>query len=342
METEVKYNNEVLVSISCLTYNHEKYLRQALDSMLMQKTNFPFEIIVHDDVSTDNTVEIIKEYARKYPNIVKPIIQMENQYSKKVSITHQYILPKARGKYIAYCEGDDYWTEPNKLQKQVDFLEGHPEFIATTHECWEVDENGKMLSSRYFYGYRKSGIYTINTHQKKRILFGQTATLMHRREAIELSSQEEIDKFGEIKATGDVKKAMLISLRGNTYCFEEVMSHHRRIYSGGDSWSAQLSKFNVHRFVFEECLYMQDFAKEVFGVKLDYSKHLVMFTTILLGKTVMKPSKDKWNDLLFMCSKFPSKTNLVFKITFTLIKYPFLVIKTRLTGLRHRLLYGKS
>lgn len=342
MSAKIQAINEIIVSVSCLTYQHEKYLRQALDSMLMQKTTFAYEIIVHDDASKDNTAAIIREYAEKYPNIIRPILQKENQYSQQVSITHQFILPAARGKYIAYCEGDDYWTDPYKLQKQVDFLEEHPEYMATTHECWEVDEKGKMLSSRYFYGYREQGVYSLETHQKKRLLFGQTATLMHRREAIEFSDPEAAAKFGKIKATGDVKKAMLISIRGDTYCCEEVMSHHRRIYAGGDSWSAQLSKINVNRFVFDECLSMQDFAREVLGVKLNYSKLLIFYTTIALGKTILKPDKDKWDSFQYMCSMFPNKTYVAVKIILTLLKYPFLVLTTRVSGLRHRLLYGKA
>lgn len=342
MPAELQAIDEIMVSVSCLTYQHEKYLRQALDSMLMQKTTFAYEIIVHDDASTDNTAAIIREYAGKYPKIIRPILQKENQYSRQISITHKFILPAARGKYLAYCEGDDYWTDPYKLQKQVDFLEEHPEFMAVTHECWEVDEKGNMLSSRYFYGYRKRGVYTLATHQKKRLLFGQTATLMHRREAIELGNPEAEAKFGRIKATGDVKKAMLISLRGDTYCWEEVMSHHRRIYAGGASWSAQLSKINVNRFVFDECLAMQDFAEEVLGVRLNYSKLLIFYTTIALGKTILKPDPDKWDNFQYMCSVFPSKTYLIFKITLTLLKYPFLVLGTRASGLRHRLLYGKA
>lgn len=334
--------NEIVVSVSCLTYNHEKYLKQALDSILMQKTNFKYEIIVHDDVSSDGTVSIIEEYARKYPSIIKPIIQSENQYSKGISITHKFILPMAKGKYIAYCEGDDYWTDPYKLQKQVDFLENNKEYIATTHECWEIDDNGKMLSSRYFYGYRKKGKYTLETHQKDRLLYGQTATLMHRKEAIELKDDYMIDEFGKIKATGDVKKAMLISLRGDTYCSEEVMSHHRRIYSGGDSWSAQLSKFNVNKFVFEECLSMQEFSRKFMGTELNYSKLMILFFTIALVKSILKPSNNRWSDLKEMAKVYPNKLLLLYGILCTLIKYPFLVIKTRATGLRHRILYGKQ
>lgn len=117
--------NNVIVSIICLAYNHERYIRQCLEGFIMQKTNFAYEIIIHDDASTDNTATIIKEYELKYPHIIKPIYQKENQYSKGVKIGKTFLYPKANGKYIAECEGDDYWIDPLKLQKQVDILENN-------------------------------------------------------------------------------------------------------------------------------------------------------------------------------------------------------------------------
>ena len=119
---------EVLVSVSCVTYNHSKYIRQCIDGFLMQKTNFAFEILIHDDASNDDTADIIREYEFKYPDKIKPIYQTENQYSKGISPTFKFNFPRAKGKYIALCEGDDYWTDPYKLQKQVDFLEANPEY----------------------------------------------------------------------------------------------------------------------------------------------------------------------------------------------------------------------
>ena len=117
-----------LVSIGCITYNHAPYIRQCIEGFLMQKTDFPFEIIINDDCSTDGTTEIIKEYEKQYPNLINAIYHSENQYSKGVrGIFVKYVIPKVRGKYIAMCEGDDYWTDPYKLQKQVDILESHPE-----------------------------------------------------------------------------------------------------------------------------------------------------------------------------------------------------------------------
>lgn len=124
------WNGEIpLVSISCITYNHEPYIVQALNGFLMQKTSFPFEVLVHDDASTDRTADIIREYEKKFPKLIKPIYQKENQYSKGfTSVTATWNFPRAQGKYMALCEGDDYWIDENKLQMQVDFLEGNPEY----------------------------------------------------------------------------------------------------------------------------------------------------------------------------------------------------------------------
>jgi len=96
---------------------------------MMQKTTFNFEVVINDDASTDNTAAIIKQYESKYPEIIIPIYQKENQYSKKEGIWRTILFPRARGKYIAICEGDDYWTDPLKLQAQVAFLETHNDYI---------------------------------------------------------------------------------------------------------------------------------------------------------------------------------------------------------------------
>lgn len=118
--------NNPLVSICCNTFNQEKYIGNAIAGFLMQKTTFPIEIIVHDDASTDGTAAIISGYAKKYPHLIFPILQRENQLSQGIKPLLHYDLPRARGTYIALCEGDDYWTDPHKLQKQVDFLEANP------------------------------------------------------------------------------------------------------------------------------------------------------------------------------------------------------------------------
>ena len=136
-------NSGIMVSVVCDVYNHEPYLRQCLDGFVIQKTNFKIEVLVHDDASTDKSAEIIMEYTNKYPDIFKPILQQENQYSRGVGIWKTYQFPRVAGKYVAICEGDDYWTDPYKLQKQVDFLESHPDFdmVRTDSNVYYQDTN---------------------------------------------------------------------------------------------------------------------------------------------------------------------------------------------------------
>lgn len=136
-----KDNNDMpLLSIICHAYNHGNYIHHALNSFLMQETNFPFEIIVHDDASTDKTRNIIEHYAAQYPDIIKPIFQTENQFSKG-NKPPRFSFPAAKGKYLSFCEGDDYWLDKCKLQKQVDFLETHPEYSVCGHDAIIIEGN---------------------------------------------------------------------------------------------------------------------------------------------------------------------------------------------------------
>lgn len=145
-----------LVSICSITYNHAPYIRQCMDGFLMQKTNFPFEIIINDDCSTDGTTEIIKEYAAKYPDLIKPIFHEENQYKKGVrGMFVKYVFPKAQGKYLALCEGDDYWIDPYKLQKQVDILEADPNVSMVYTAFRTVDPNGDFMPRPIYEKYKK-------------------------------------------------------------------------------------------------------------------------------------------------------------------------------------------
>lgn len=134
----------LMVSINCTVYNHEPYLRQCLDGFVMQKTNFRFEAIVHDDASTDGSAAIIHEYAERYPDIIKPIYESENQYSKGDGSLRRIMRNAMKGKYMAICEGDDYWTDPNKLQMQFDFMESHPDYSMCFHDVNIKAEKGRV------------------------------------------------------------------------------------------------------------------------------------------------------------------------------------------------------
>lgn len=154
--------NEIMVSICCLTYNHEKFIKDALEGFVNQKTSFKYEILIHDDASTDGTVEIIKEYEKKYPDLIKPIYQKENQYSKKIRATLTYQFPRANGKYIAMCEGDDYWIDENKLQKQFDILEKNNDISLCVHDS--ISKNYKTNTEKRIGGYDKDIILNLRQY----------------------------------------------------------------------------------------------------------------------------------------------------------------------------------
>ena len=136
-----KYSLEIMeelkVIVWCLTYNQKDFIRDALDGFVMQKTSFPFEVVVHDDASTDGTTDIVVDYAQKFPDIITPMVEQENQWQKG-GLKHIIDIMNdkhRRAQYIAFCEGDDYWTDPQKLQRQVDFLDSHPDYSMCFHSA---------------------------------------------------------------------------------------------------------------------------------------------------------------------------------------------------------------
>lgn len=217
--------NEMMVSILTLAYNHEPYIRQCLDGIVMQQTNFKFELLVHDDASTDGTAEIIREYESKYPEIIKPIYQKENQYSKHVPIGTTYLYPRAQGKYIALCEGDDYWTDPLKLQKQVDFLEANPDYVMCSHRFKCKDE--EKFTDDWLEGYENE-TYNLNSLING-IWIYHPLTVIFRNDALNL---EEYKKYN---SSYDAVLFYHILKKGKGFLLPDVMAIYR-IHNGG-VWS---------------------------------------------------------------------------------------------------------
>lgn len=146
----VKNTDTPLLSIKCMSFNHEKYISQCIEGFLIQKTTFPFEILIHDDCSTDGTESIVKEYEKKFPQIIKGIYETENQWQKGGGAHHTKIDAAMKGKYIAICEGDDYWIDENKLQMQVDFLENNPEYGMCYTKAKQYLQNSQKFTKKPF------------------------------------------------------------------------------------------------------------------------------------------------------------------------------------------------
>lgn len=234
-------SNDIMVSICCLAYNHEKYIRKCLDGFVMQKTNFKYEVLIHDDASTDSTAEIIREYEKKYPDIIKPIYQTENQYSKGVKINKTYQYPRAVGKYVAMCEGDDYWSDPLKLQKQFDALEENSCCSISTHFVSFIEENGEKtektipgLSYKTNLISREQLIYEMI--KARSVPFQLSSFFCRRNFLIEYLDE---NKFSEKAPVGDVPLLLFLFTKGDCYFIEEEMSCYR--INSISSWSVNIS-----------------------------------------------------------------------------------------------------
>ena len=227
-------SGEILVSVLCITYNHEHYIRETLEGFLMQKTDFGFEVLIHEDASTDKTAEIVREYETKYPHIFKVIYEAENQYNKGIEYCHDLLAPMARGKYIALCEGDDAWIDDKKLQMQVDYMEAHPECSLTVHKAflqypsdWSVKRDARAM------GYEREGIIEFDK------LFTSwsvaTSSFVFRKDIY-----MPMPEFFRKAPTGDEPLKFYLANVGTVYYFDRVMSVYNRMSIG--SWSSQFVK----------------------------------------------------------------------------------------------------
>lgn len=226
LDMQYMNNKKPLISICCITFDHEKYIRDAIDGFLMQKTDFPFEIIIHDDASTDNTANIIREYEKKFPDLFVCIYQEENQWSKGIRPSPTYVWPKARGKYIALCEGDDYWTDPYKLQKQVNFLEANPEYVICFHKVMIL--KNKRLVKDYI-----TKVPADTTTLNDLIKYGNyihTPSVLFRNGLI-----KEFPEWYKDVPIGDYPLYILLAQYGKIKFINEVMAVYR-VHKGG-IWS---------------------------------------------------------------------------------------------------------
>lgn len=226
-------SDAVEVSVLCLAYNHAKYIEEALNSIVMQKTDFAFEVVIHDDCSTDGTTEIIKKYALQYPDLIKPIYEKENQYSKGKNVFIDLSVPYIQGKYIAFCECDDYWTDDSKLQKQYISMEAHPELDMCACRAVEI------------FGCDKRELQEIRPQKSDSILtveevilgggrYLATASLFFRKSLFD--SLMEFEKILSFDYTHQIKGA----LRGGIYYLDSKMAVYRREADG--SWTVRTGK----------------------------------------------------------------------------------------------------
>lgn len=306
-----------LVSISCITYNHAPYIRECLDGLTMQKTNFAFEVLIHDDASTDGTEEIIREYEAKYPNIIKPLYEKENQWVKGRRGSAVFNFPRARGKYIAMCEGDDYWTDPLKLQKQVEFLENNSEYVLVHTDIKILYErSGKIISTND---------KQINSQLSKNISFQElllsgkyiirTATVLFKKSILADSINNNKFLFSNNFLMGDTPLWYSLSKYGSFKFLSDCTTIYRRHFNSATNGQIKKKlRFNLSMYELRFYItnnddsFTEEFKKKIVGkyreklyeYLLFESRYEPMFKINLDNKSKFNKSIDK----LYIIAKY--------------------------------------
>lgn len=289
-----------LVVIRSLVYNHEPYLRDCLEGFVMQQTTFPFVAVVHDDCSTDGSAAIIREYAEKYPHIIKPVYETENQYSKQDGSLRRAMdeaCGKYGAKYYALCEGDDYWTDPRKLQKQVDFLEAHPDYTMVCCNC-EVEMADKRLTTHKNFveaGWTHvDGDRDISTEELIECMgrMGHTAGLVYRSSILQLIPQATMKC-----QNGDFRLQITAALAGKVHHMNDCMFLYRFMTPG--SWNDRNK-----RFYGEKALY--DFMSSFINM-------LDIFNEASKGKYEHSFNKAQESLIIWKLNQFPDAAAFILK-----------------------------
>lgn len=318
-----KLAKDPLVSVILIAYNHEKYIHKALDSIVMQVVNFDYEVIVAEDCSTDSTPRILRKYAAKYPELFSLIL-----HDKNVGVVRNSrdARKKCRGKYIAVLEGDDYWIDPLKLQKQVDFMESNPEYVACAHEIMFIDRNGKERNGFKFDHFTQSRTCTLDDVEKG-LHAGQSSSLMYKNVFLNFTAQQESD-YCACECIPDLKLMLLLALHGPIYRLSDTMSAYRYITdSGSTTWSAYSHNNNLslsYLLWADECIKM---AKKVFGRDIKFRKYLIDAGYHAWVELLLCPS---WNNLeifvkVLMISK--NRMSVIFRIINGTLAYPYRKMK---------------
>lgn len=271
------------LAIDCLVYNHEPYLRECLDGFVMQQTNFPFVAIVHDDASTDKSADIIREYAAKYPDIIFPLYETENQYSKPDRALGRVMdaaIDATGAKYVAMCEGDDYWTDPYKLQRQVDFMEAHPAYSLCCHRYSIYNEDTKTWDEDYEADYFANGAnpdgFAFTNADNLRCWIAKTNTLLYRHDVL------CNDLLNQYHYSRDVHRVYHLLQQGDGYCLPWNGAVYRRQQGGVFSSLNSVQKQRTSVLIYTELLErnpqdneLRTYYRELYTVYMDTMRRRV-------------------------------------------------------------------
>ena len=308
-------NEEIVVSIWCLTYNHEKYIRDAIDGFLKQKTNFKYQICIFDDASTDSTQNIINEYVNKFPELFNVCFSGYNTFGKpeRSRIIRSFQKKSIIGKYVAYCEGDDFWINPNKLQIQVDFMDSHPECMLCSHSSkWINCETGEEHD---FSPYKESHFLSPEELILKPNGNISTASMLVRNEVFFMD-----EKFPPADI-GDVRVQLHALSKGEVYYLDEAMSTYRYMHVG--SWSEIYNKdlYNWFNHCFNMIAFFRNYDKYV-----DFKYHSIIGSVI--GKYLLSKAEYDAKNFDECCDSFLREKGNEFNKSIVELKRVHRIIKS--------------
>ena len=283
------------LSVILITYNHEKSIEKALDSVLSQVTDFPFEIVIGDDCSPDDTKNIIREYRDKYPDIIR-IVHREKNTGRPTLNVYETTM-KCRGDYLAYLEGDDYWTDSDKLQKQMDFLNEHPEYIACTHSHKMIDDNGNDITDPEILKisdmYKWSGEFTMDDFEKSGFWPGHYASVVSKN-IYKNKKHDYTILYKSHDFVDDGQILLFLLMEGKIYRLDDEMSVWRYVKkAGGNSWTSRSMKRNIQKEDILMSMELMKWLEKEYSLR-DYAK--------------IKAKKD-FETALYLYSSSPSKEN---------------------------------
>lgn len=320
---DVEQNNneshkQPLVSVVITTFNLEKYIEQAINSVITQECDYEFEILIIDDASTDKTQEILKRYNEKYPFKINLIIHNENQLSKGIWPCRFYI-GNVKGKYIALLDGDDYWTDPKKLEKQVSLLEAYPQYIASYHFSKTINENEEEIEYGKYKRKYPDNIFT-RREGSQFVLPAQTSSVVYRNFWPDIDPKMIVD-YLECKTTNDSKLAAILVSLGNIYVFDTPMSVYRLVRKSGNSQSAIKYRKNNTYNSFLATVEINNFTKRWF----DYELIGIDFKSRIFARGIKRLIKEMNSEnfkTLYRCIKDSdvNRCNLICKSMILLIK----------------------
>ncbi len=291
-----------LVSVRIVTYNQERYIAAAIESVLEQETDFRYELLIGEDASTDGTAAIVDFYQQKYPDIIRVFHRRKNVGMK---MNGRLLMQECRGKYVAALDGDDYWNYRMKMQRQIDYLEAHENVIATAHNVLCVDKDGHPLEERYIdFPMKKKHEYN-KYHAMRFEEIGHLGSIVYRNIKYILSKQQW-KTFLNCNLNGDFKLYLTLGMLGKVVYFEDVWSCRRRLFEG-DGWTASTFRKNMYYHNFETYIEARRYLMAMFDVKVNISSYL---------HTIRKNAN-------ILALKTPTKENIVvvLKINILYVKF---------------------